>query len=403
MKHGHIGFASWVCSPSFTLSPWERAGVRAEVHLAQMICPLQKSLSPHPHAKGDGARTIRLDLRAFTLIEMVVSLTIISIVFLAMGSVMVLAAKAIPDPDGPIAVRHGAADVLEQIASELQVATSVLAASATGIEFTVPDRDSDNTDETIKYKWNGSAGDPLYRQYNGGTAVAVLSACNGFELVYDTKAVTTAGEPVTSAEVVLASHGSAVDRRDFDIRESKWIGQYLVPQNLPADALTWSVTRVYISAASSTMVDGTVQVQLRQAGPDDLPTSVVIEANPMYEWNLSTGSYNWQGFTFSDVRGYLPDSCVCLVLQWQAGNVASYIQYDNQSGSGNYKTTTGDSGWSMDNGKSMVYYLYGTYTTPGTTTAYDILRSVSMTLKPSSDLDSQARSSAVVLNQPQMP
>ena len=128
----------------------------------------------------------------------------------------------------------------------------------------------------------------------------------------------------------------------------------------------------------------------------------MIESYLMYEGSFFL-SYSWQGFAFSDVRGFLPDSCVCLVVQWVGGDNACDIQYDNKSGSGYYKTNKGDAGWGMDTGKSMVYYLYGTYTTPGTTTAYNILRSVSMTLASSDDLDSQARSSTVVLNQPQMP
>jgi type II secretory pathway pseudopilin PulG len=342
-------------------------------------------------------------LPAFTLIEMVVSLTVITIVFLAMGSVMLLATKAIPRPDSPTNLRLEATDVLEQITSELQVATSIIAATDKGITFTVPDRDNDAVDENIMYQWGGVAGNPLARQYNGGNKITILPDIKGFELIYDTKEVVVTGEPVTSAEVVLASHDTVVNSQDYIVDQNHWIGQCLMPQNLPADALTWSATRVYISAAANGMPDGTALVQLRQDGPDGLPTDVVIEAYPMHEWDLSPLYYSWRGFTFSDVRGFLPGSCVSLVVKWQGGVSACYIQWDSKSGSGYFKTGNGEGHWSMDANKSMVYYLYGTYTTPGTTTVYNILRSVSMTLIPNSDPTSQARSSAVVLNQPQMP
>lgn len=342
------------------------------------------------------------NLPAFTLIEMVVSLSVISIVFLAMGSVMMMATKAIPDPDSPINLRVEAADILEQIASELQVATSIIATTDKGISFTVPDRDRDTVDETIVYAWGGTAGNPLARQYNGGNKVSLLPGINGFELIYDTVAVTLTGEPVTSAEVVLASHGAAVNTKHYTVKEGAWIGQCLMPQGLPADVLTWSVTRVYVSAAYNSTIDGTAQVQLRQVGPDGLPVSAVIEAYPMYESDLLR-DYGWKGFTFSDVRGFLPDACVCLVVQWQGGVRACYIQYDDKSGSDLYKTTAGDVSWIRENGKTLVYYLYGTYTTPGITTAYEKLRTVSITLDPNDDPASQARSSTIVLNQPQMP
>ena len=94
---------------------------------------------------------------------------------------------------------------------------------------------------------------------------------------------------------------------------------------------------------------------------------------------------------------------MCLVVQWQAGDKACFIQYDDKAGNGFFKTGNGGDSWDMQASKSMVYYLYGTYTTPGTTTAYNALRSVSMTLDPSDDKTSQARSSTVVLNQPKMP
>ena len=387
------------------LSPRERGGVRADLDSAAN--PSSKPISqtsPHPNPlpRGEGTgmspRTI-----AFTLIEMVVSLTIVSIVFLAMGSVMILAAKAVPDPDSPVVLGVEAGKTIEQIASELQVATAILAASANGIEFTVPDRDNDGSDETIKYKWNGSAADGLFRQYNGGTVFEVAPNLKNFELIYDTLEVTVTSDPVTSSEVVLASHGSVQNSKDYTIDDDHWIGQCLMPQNLPENALTWSPTRVYIYIDPSVYnIDGIAQVQLRQIGADDKPTNTVIEAQTMYETSIPT-SYSWQGFTFSNVKGFLPDSCVALVLQWQAGNVACYAMYDNASGDGFFKTNNGGSTWSDEANESMVYYLYGTYTTPGATTTYNLLRSVSMTITPNTDSASESRSSVVVLNQPTMP
>lgn len=149
---------------------------------------------------------------AFTLIEMVVSLSVISIVFLAMGSVMVLASKALPTADSSTALTFEANDLVQQIVSELQTATSVTAATDKGIAFTVPDRDSDAVDESIMYRWDGVPGGPLFRQYNGGNPVKMFLVWE-FQLVYGTAAgVQPPTGPLLSVSITLNAGQDASSR-----------------------------------------------------------------------------------------------------------------------------------------------------------------------------------------------
>ncbi len=352
-------------------------------------------------AKREGTAVVRRHLSAFTLIEMVVSLTIVSIVFLAMGSVMMLATKAVPSPDDPVNQMIENADILEQITSELQTATTITAATDKGIAFTVPDRDADGADEVIQYAWAGVAGEPLYRQYNGGNMVAVMPAVSQFELVYQ-YTVSSHTPMIESAEIEFSKKTGAQDLKNYSITQSKWIGQYFVPSNLPADAVGWSVTRVQVKASYRGGTAGQTLVQLRPAAVGNLPDAAVLDQATMFESDLSSSS-TWQEFSFSGVRDIAPNQGLCLVLQWVNDTQSANVSFDAGGGTGRLITSDGGLNWTHNNGKSMLHYVYGTYTTPGNPVSINTLRSISVALAPSDDPASQARTSVIALNEPQMP
>jgi prepilin-type N-terminal cleavage/methylation domain-containing protein len=338
---------------------------------------------------------------AFTLIEMVVSLSVVSIVFTAMGSVMLLATKAIPSPDAPVSLMIDAADILEQMASELQIATSVTAATDKGITFTVPDRDNDAVDETISYLWDGTAGTPFCRQYNGGAWVAVMPGIRGFNMAYDTLETSTPGDPVTSDEVLLVSHDPPQESRGLKVDDDKWIGQCIVPLNLPGDALSWSVTSVCVRLKYTNYYSpDNFQVQMRMANADHTPSDTTLVTYTMSE-SLLASYYNWWNFPFS-INDLSPDDELCLVIKTDEHD-ACHIEFDNKSGGGRLHTDGEEDDWKLNDNKSMVFYVYGTYTSPGPEVASFTLRSVSMTLAPGSDPASLARASAGTLNTPVMP
>ncbi len=334
---------------------------------------------------------------------MVVSLSILSIVFLAMGSVMLLSTKAIPDPDAPANLNLDAADALQQMASELETANSVIFTFGNnGIAFTVPDRNGDDVDESIVYRWNGVPGSPLLRRYNGGTWVMVLPSVYEFNLTYDLKSVPQPDALVESAEVELSSHIDVGNFNDYSVKQNDWIGQYFVPSNLPADAVGWSVTRVLFEAKNVGAIKGQTLVQLRPALAGNLPDVTVLEEHVMLESALSSG-YTWQPFTFSSIRDRAPNEGLCLVLQWVTDADAAEIRVDSIAGSG--FLTTNDSGttWSYDPAQSMNFYVYGTYSTSVPQPPISLLRSVTITLNPGQDPASRVRTAVITLNQPQMP
>jgi hypothetical protein len=119
---------------------------------------------------------------------MTVSLAVLSILLIAIGSAIMLAAKTLPQESDTSRETTWAVMTVEDMATELQYALAFNERTPTSVEFTVADRDSDGARETIRYAWSGTAGDPLERVYNGAPAEDLVVEVEEFELLYDTRA-----------------------------------------------------------------------------------------------------------------------------------------------------------------------------------------------------------------------
>lgn len=101
------------------------------------------------------------------------------------ASTMFIALRASDPSNTPAAEMLEALACLADVSADVQYALSASETGATAITVTVPDRsDADATPETIRYAWSGTAGAPLTRQYNGGTAETVLARVHAFQLTY---------------------------------------------------------------------------------------------------------------------------------------------------------------------------------------------------------------------------
>lgn len=375
----------WGCRSDWSAMP------RFKYH--ELECPVSRRRCQTP--QGTLCRA------GFSLIEMVVSLSVMSIVFLAMGSVMLLATKAIPAADAPTHQTLDTADVLRQFAAEIETAKTILSATPTGIEFTVPDRNNDASDETIKYGWSGTAGEPLFRQCNGGATVAVLPAVYEFDLSYIASSGTQPGGSSQSSEIELVSR-VAVTPTNYAILPTNWIGQSFTPTNLPAGTESWNVTRVLLMAKSQGDSLGEICVQLRPMAAGGLPGTTVLEEYPIFESDLSS-LYIWQNITFNSVTGLSPSQGLCLVVKWVGSDNAGAVQYDIGGGSGLLTSSNGGSTWSLDASSSMSFYVYGTFLTPGGQTPVGLLRTVTAVLNAGQTDASRVRTTTTMLNRPEMP
>ena len=129
----------------------------------------------------------------FTLIEMLVSIAIMTVLVVGIASAIMLATHAAEGAGQPAALAD-AARVIDQITAELAVALSFSERTSTVVTFTVPDRDSDDAPETIRYAWSGVDGDPLTRQYNGGATQPIVQNVHYFCVSYLLKTLVPAAE-----------------------------------------------------------------------------------------------------------------------------------------------------------------------------------------------------------------
>lgn len=121
--------------------------------------------------------------RGLTLVELVVSMLAATTLLAGMGSTMFIALRAADPTKTPAASVLAAAACAADMIADLQYATALSSATATGVTATVPDRNNDAVAETIRYAWSG-AGQPIVRQYNAGAAATALDAVQSFEIQY---------------------------------------------------------------------------------------------------------------------------------------------------------------------------------------------------------------------------
>jgi len=162
-------------------------------------------------------RTTRQTRLAFTLVELVLSMVVLTIVLGGVSSAMLLASRAVPDKQTALGLTLDAFHAADRLASELYAAQTITARTATSVTFTVADRNADGNPETIRYSWSGVGGEALKRQYNGGAAVSVLDDVREFALRFNTQTIAGASR-VTVVDIALRSGTDAAARVDTSVQ-----------------------------------------------------------------------------------------------------------------------------------------------------------------------------------------
>ncbi len=140
--------------------------------------------------------------RAFTLIELVVSLAILSILMAATGSVMMLAAKSIPANYNSTTNTSQITMVLSRLETELMYATRVTIALPGEIVFEVSDQDRKGKVVPIRISFvKGS----IVRSYNMGAETVLVSNISSMTFTYNTKSEFYTSIDVTVQELSRAA------------------------------------------------------------------------------------------------------------------------------------------------------------------------------------------------------
>lgn len=359
--------------------------------------------------------------QAFTLVEMAVTLAIMSVLMTALGSVIVLASRALPHNEPATTAAAAAGLVADQIAAELRYATRINLAGTTALEFVVPDRNNDGAAETIRYEWSGSPGDPLTRRYNGGGPVEVLSGVQNFSFAYERDTVTTeVSSPETndSGEVLLAKFdgwGSAATQAQAAASSTSWASQaFTIDQvAIPSDVTRVQITRVGLKLKRPLSGGPSLSVAIhpRTGGsyiPDTTPigTPTVLAASDLATY-----------FATIDVRlndVVLADPALrdLAIVVKGSGTNSVYVQYQTYTSapansSAFFWTTNSGGAWqpvsTYQHRNDAVFYVYGSYqwtSSEQTINESYTLRTASISLEiPGGRADTMVRT----INSPEVP
>jgi hypothetical protein len=310
--------------------------------------------------------------------EVVAAMVASTILLAGLASVMMIGRQIAFTPSAP-GHRTDAARVVNELAADLRFATLVIEQSPYVLDFVVADRNGDGVAERIRYQWSGTAGDPLTRSLGGATPTTVLESVQEFQITptlqSSTTTLTTTRE---SSEVVLAGNAGVVGSVPRGISTTEFSAQQINPATFlsaaPANATGWNATRIEFFAQKVGIYAGTLVVQLRPAGdPNNGPTNHALGQVSIPEANLSA-SFNWNLATFSSpVTGLQLHRRYVIAFSGLGGSTYDAQLYVNDlAASGVLESSDAGASWQYMSSRQMYYRLYGTYSTPGTSS--DVVR-----------------------------
>ncbi|MCG8509109.1 MAG: prepilin-type N-terminal cleavage/methylation domain-containing protein [Rhodospirillales bacterium] len=337
---------------------------------------------------------------AFTLVEVLTSITLAAVLMLALTSSMMIASRAIPDADDGQVNTALAVAVLEELLSDASCATHVLSASDTSITLLLPDRNNDGHHEIIRYSWAGSAGDPVTRQVNAGANATLLETVTNLTFTLEASQTQRMlpGAYVEGAERKLSEFWSDDTSLDLRLGANAPVAQLLKPQT-SGDAAYYRPTRLLIYAQQLSLLSGTTAL-LNDLNDRAEPGATLANANtgPL----SPLGLLGWNTFDFDSAPWI--DASTSVYLQMQTGGGALRLATDEGGDAVALKSSDGGATWQPAE-QTITHEMYGVELTPRastnwTTSQYTRLR---VSLTPSSADDSTVLSTAVSLpNRPPM-
>lgn len=360
---------------------------------------------------------------AFTMVDVLVGLVVASVLVVAIGGVMVLASRAVPQSASAVTpTTVSAARIADDIAAELRYATGFTVMSPAAVEFSVPDRTGDSKPELIRFEWGGNKGNPITRQFNGGTKEAVAASADGLTLAYTKRVATVTKDtsvPVTSSPALLASFsgwsGVTTTSRTVNPGPSTWAGQaFQIPSGVvPVGATNISITSVLlrIKRPTSGGGDAYVSIHRRQSAGSHLPASMPVGTPATIPYSAMTTAFAMVPATFTDVVFPTLEQELAIVVKGSVTNAAQ-VSYLNSASA---PVDTNVLRWSTDSGSSWLpssgvdqndayYEVWGTWQTmqsQSVSTSTYYLTSVGVTVDtggPAGVVKSVAR----VLNEPEV-
>ncbi|MBX3422464.1 MAG: prepilin-type N-terminal cleavage/methylation domain-containing protein [Pirellulaceae bacterium] len=309
---------------------------------------------------------------AFTLLEMVIAMTVTSIVMVGMAATLSLAIQSAKPPTTATAAAT-TGDLADRLLTDLATANAFSVQSANDVQFSVPSRSGGAGLDTLRYQWTGPVQKQLLWSINSGIPQVLASDVDILRLNYFTRAMgPTVPAPIETGELLLFQDVTPPGSpSSFTISLTDQCAQWFKPRLHP-DAISWSITRVeMIVRKSSINLGGQFMISIRQADPitnKPMPGPSTLGSITVPTSSLPT-SFQWVSFSLGPITGLVPENAYCLVVSHAFIDISfPTIQY---KGSGSALTprahwlssNTAGSIWSNPNDiQDMRFKVYGTIT-----------------------------------------
>lgn len=302
---------------------------------------------------------------AYTLAELLVASVAGSMLLAGLASAMYIAGQVAYSPVHSQRLLQNTTTVFD-LADEVRHAIYVVDHGATFIEFVTEDRNGDGVEDTIRYAWSGTAGDPLTKSLNRGTPVNVVESVSNFNLTYTVEPQEEALEVTTAGtELQLGPTYSISEPQTYAyLQSSRHLAHRVNVSGLPSTARSWSLARISFYARSDggsgggedgTESPGEFAIQLRKAATGGLPTSAILAEWVVPESTLS----GWKWYSVSPSRpmdGLSPHENFCVVFQWRNGSVAARLGTD--TGSDLMRTTDDGATWQRSGTERLMVHVH---------------------------------------------
>jgi hypothetical protein len=340
-----------------------------------------------------------------TLIEVLMSLSILAVIAVALTGVMSFAARVLPRADSAANEGFEINQTLVEISHDIAEATAIQEIGISTIRFTVPDRNNDAAPETIEYSWDGTAGNGLRRIVNGSVAGNMIDKISDFSVAVQTESRTRSvpGPNRWSGTELLGSH-TAPGNKQYTVKLIDGPVAFTFRPVLPADAVNWAITRVEFQATLASSYTPEIFVGVHPVNGFGSPNLLIPISTDFV--NASAGTKTtpyWFAADFNANAGFARDVSAAIVFSVTSStrglNVwASDAVADDSVEMQSYASFS----WSKQPAEGPVYRVYGIVERATTTDeVYDAAVGISIALSLTSG--QQASTNVRLLNQPEAP
>lgn len=152
--------------------------------------------------------------RGYTVIEVSIAMMTAGILAIGLSSAMYISFQAADSEATPAPSLLRGSEFLTDLQLDLQDAIDITEENQESITVVVSDRTGDSIDDTIRYSWSQNPGDPVFRQFNGGTSENILGDVNQFDIEYETD---SGDVEALTVEIQVGPQAAAILQSSFSL------------------------------------------------------------------------------------------------------------------------------------------------------------------------------------------